>query len=91
MLGVPSTCHSQTQPQHELELDLIMGRNPPPTPPGTFRALPGNLGSWFSVCNIILTQLERRPKKKWKATSKKDATQFLFYFLTQLERRLQKK
>ena len=24
-------CHSPTQPQHELELDLIMGRNPPPT------------------------------------------------------------
>ena len=22
-------CHSPTQPQHELELDLIMGRNPP--------------------------------------------------------------
>ena len=26
-----SNCHSPTQPQHELELDLIMGRNPPPT------------------------------------------------------------
>ena len=30
-------CHSPTQPQHELELDLIMGRKPPtpphPTPP----------------------------------------------------------
>jgi hypothetical protein len=24
-------CHSPTQPQPELELDLIMGRNPPPT------------------------------------------------------------
>ena len=23
-------CHSPTQPQHELELDLIMGRKPPP-------------------------------------------------------------
>jgi hypothetical protein len=40
-------CHSPTQPQHELELDLIMGRNPPPTTPptGTFKALPGKLGS----------------------------------------------
>ena len=26
-------CHSPTQPQHELELDFIMGRNPPPTHP----------------------------------------------------------
>ena len=26
-------CHSPTQPQHELELDLIMGRKPPPTTP----------------------------------------------------------
>jgi hypothetical protein len=25
-------CHSPTQPHHELELDLIMGRNPPPPP-----------------------------------------------------------
>ena len=42
-------CHSPTQPQLELELDLIMGRNPPPPPhpthTGTFKALPGNLGS----------------------------------------------
>ena len=37
-------CHSPTQPQHELELDLIMGRNPP-HPTGTIKALPGNLGS----------------------------------------------
>jgi hypothetical protein len=35
--------HSPTQPQHELELDLIMGRNPPNT--GTFKALPGILVS----------------------------------------------
>ena len=38
-------CHSPTQPQLELELDLIMGRKPPPPPPGTFKALPDNLGS----------------------------------------------
>ena len=48
-------CHSPTQPQHEL---VLMGRNPPtpPHPPtGTFKAIPGNLGSWLSVCNLILT------------------------------------
>ena len=41
-------CHSPTQPQLELVLDLIMGRNPPhqPThPTGTFKALPDILGS----------------------------------------------
>ena len=39
-------CHSPTQPQPELELDLIMGRNPPPPPhAGTFKELSGNLGS----------------------------------------------
>ena len=54
-------CHSPTQPQLELELDLIMGRNPPPPyHTGTFKALPDNLGSLFSVCNLILTQLESR-------------------------------
>ena len=58
-------CHSPTQPQLELVFDLIMGRDPPTTPPpGTFKALPGNLGSWFSVCNLIFTQLERLPQKK---------------------------
>ena len=33
--------------------DLIMGRNPPTPshPPGTFKALPGNLGRWFAVVN----------------------------------------
>ena len=49
--------------------------------PGTFKALLGNLGSWFSVCNFISTQLERwSPEKlendlqkneKLKMTSKK--------------------
>jgi hypothetical protein len=29
----------------ELELDMIMGRNPPTTHTGTFQALPDNLGS----------------------------------------------
>ena len=55
-------CHSPTQPKLELVLDLIIGRKPPPHPPhqtGTFKALPGNIGSWFLVCNLILTQLGR--------------------------------
>jgi hypothetical protein len=38
----------------------------------TLRPLWGNLGSWFLVYNIILTQRERRPpKKKSKMTFKK--------------------
>jgi hypothetical protein len=38
--------NSTSTPQLELELDLIMGRKPPTTPPpGTFKALPDNLGS----------------------------------------------
>ena len=57
-------CHSPTQPQHELELDLIMGRKPPPsTHTGTFNALPGNLGSWFSVYNLILITARWNMKK----------------------------
>ena len=43
----------------------------PPTPPQTFKALPGNLGSWFSVCNLILTQLERLPHKNLEDDLKK--------------------
>jgi hypothetical protein len=35
------------------------------TPPQeTDRALPDNIGSSFSLCNLILSQLERRPPKK---------------------------
>jgi hypothetical protein len=30
----------------------------------TFKALPDILGSWFLPCNLILTQLERRPQKQ---------------------------
>ena len=41
-------------------------------PLGTFKKLPGNLGSWFLVCNLILTQLERRPKKKMEDDLKKN-------------------
>jgi hypothetical protein len=44
-------CHSPTQPQHELELELIMGRNPPT--PGTFKALPGHLGNDFQSATLF--------------------------------------
>ena len=45
-----------------------------PTTTDTLKALPGNLGSWFSVCNLILTQLDEIWKTtsiflKWKTTS----------------------
>jgi hypothetical protein len=43
-----------------------MGRNPPPPTihhPGTFKALPGNLGSLFLVYNLILTQVDEICKK----------------------------
>ena len=37
---------------------------PPHHPSSTFKALPDNIGSWFSVCNLILTQLD----EIWKTT-----------------------
>jgi hypothetical protein len=36
-----------------------------PTTTQTFKAVPGNPGSWFSVCNLMLTQLD----ELWKTTS----------------------
>ena len=65
-------CHSPTQPQlnsaqFELEwLHYYCLTHPPhhPTPPQTFKALPGNLGSWVSECNLILTQLEETWRKR---------------------------
>ena len=36
-----------------------------PTHTQTYRELPGNPGSWFSVCNLILIQLD----ELWKTTS----------------------
>ena len=74
LVCIMSICHNPTQPQHELELDLIMGRKPPTHHhhTGTFKALPGNLGSWFSVCNLILTQVEEiwRRRKNWGPSKK---------------------
>jgi hypothetical protein len=75
-----------------------MGRNPPHHTPGTLKALPDNLGSWFSVRNLILTQLIRRPTKKWKTTSKnkkmeddfKKNQKKLPIFFEKIERRPQK-
>ena len=77
MLTWTNNCHSPTQPQLELEWDIIMSwQNLAPAPvrhpPGTFKALPGNIGSWFSVCNLILTQLERIPQKKMEDNLKKN-------------------
>jgi hypothetical protein len=47
-------CNSPTQPQHEMELDIIMGRNSPTPPPtGTFKALTGNIGPTNSPIYIF--------------------------------------
>jgi hypothetical protein len=80
-----------------LRLDYILTCDPPPPQTQfvylklgkndrTVKALPGNQGSWFSLCNLILAKLERQPQKKmednllkkyerrpkkWKTTSKK--------------------
>ena len=51
-------CHSPTQPQHELEPDLIMGMNPPPPP--THQEV------------LRHFQLERRPQKKMEDNLKKE-------------------
>jgi hypothetical protein len=54
-----------------VEVVLLLGRKPPhlhhtTTPaPITISAVLDNLGSWFSVCNLILTQFD----KTWKMTS----------------------
>jgi hypothetical protein len=65
-------CHSPTQPNLKVGIDKVMGWPTPPTPhhtthppTETFKALPGNPGSWFLVCNLILTQLD----EIWKKTS----------------------
>ena len=51
--------------------DYIIPLLPTTHPPQTFKALPGNLGSWFLVCNFILTQLDEICKKKyWGAIRK---------------------
>jgi hypothetical protein len=44
----------------------VMSTHPPTHPPTSksVKALPDNTESSFSVCNPILTQLERRPHKK---------------------------
>ena len=44
---------------------------PTTTTKGTCKALPGNIGSWFSVCNLILTQLEIRPQKNGRQPQQK--------------------
>ena len=56
-------CHSATQPQHELELDLIMVRNPPPPPPRNFKATLRQTRK--------LIENDFKTNEKWKTTSKK--------------------
>jgi hypothetical protein len=46
-----------SQPQLNLKLKYS-------THTTTFKLLPDNLGSWFSLCNLILTHLERQPQQK---------------------------
>ena len=64
--GQRSFCHNPTQPQLKLVVTKYMEGPPQPPHPTTretFKALPDNPGGWFSVCNLMLTQLERRPHK----------------------------
>ena len=67
---VPAVCRTffvTTQLQHKTKLGWPHNWMEPTTPTTkqTFKALSGNSGSWFSVCNLILTQLD----KLWKTTS----------------------
>jgi hypothetical protein len=64
-------CHSLNSTSNQVESDKVLSRTTthPPTSE-TFKALPDKLGGWFSVCNLILTQLERRPQKKWRQPQK---------------------
>ena len=65
-------CHNPGQPKTKSPgvVLLLLVRETTPhhhTTPGiiTIRAVLGNLGSWFLVCSLILTQLE----EIWKMTS----------------------
>ena len=70
-----SCSQSPIQPQHELELDLIMGRKPthttPPHQKRIFQAPTGNLGSGFLVYNLISNQVDEICKKIIGLPSKK--------------------
>jgi hypothetical protein len=55
-------CLSPTQPNSKFGLTKYL-LGPHPTTSGTFKTLPDNPGSRFSVCNLSWTQLTRRPKK----------------------------
>jgi hypothetical protein len=67
---VPAVCRTffvTTHLQHKTKLGWPHNWMEPTTPTTkqTVKALSGNSGSWFSVCNLILTQLD----KLWKTTS----------------------
>ena len=67
---VPAVCRTffvTTHLQHKTKLGWPHNWMEPTTPTTkqTVKALSGNSGSWFSVCNLILTQ----PDKLWKTTS----------------------
>ena len=65
------------QPTKQLKTTLVgvvllsVWKKPPRQVWLHFRQLQSNIGSWLSVCNLILTQLERRPQNKMKTTWKK--------------------
>ena len=81
-----ANCHNPTNNLKQLKTTFVgvvllsvkktTTTTPHHTTPGliTIRAILGNLGSWFSVCNLILTKLDDIWKMtsffvKWKTTS----------------------
>ena len=59
------------QKQSCVTRQLVSNAPPPTTPPQTCRPLPDNLGSWFPVYNLILTQLDEIcNNKNWGAINK---------------------
>ena len=67
--GAFLNCHSPTQPQHELEHDLIMGRKQPTHPPTTTKELLRHFQASneadFRYANIFLLNKENYEDKNW--------------------------
>ena len=57
-------CHSLNSTSTQVESDKVLSRTTHPPTTTTFKALPDKVGSWFSVCNLILTQLDELWRKK---------------------------